>query len=349
MTRLIVSFLVVGLGDALQILFDSTNHFHRDLTRRTHPEQPARVTACLRALDRLPVELIDIADVPNAIDGLTVDRYQPFDKQQLDHARDMMRATHRPDLVDALEDYCTLVKQERVQDGLPPLAHLDYIDRDTYLTTETFSVCHRAAAAWIHAVDQCRSSKVAMALTRPPGHHATEDTQNGFCFFNFAAIAAVHALQDPTVSKVSILDFDVHYGQGIAEQVEKYERARFCSIHQVPAFPYMGETRGRQGVYENVLNLPIQADTTWGKSWLIANAPSLCSFSRTLTKGSGRFQTLAFLKPFKKPWSFFAVMNGTLMWLLSPRALTPWRVMSWPVSGCRRPTIVKWPWLSGST
>jgi len=102
-----------------------------------------------------------------------------------------------------------------------------------------------------------------MALTRPPGHHATFNLSNGFCIFNFAAAAVIHALDLDPNFKVSIFDWDVHYGQGVADIIQKYDRARYVSIHQSPAFPYMGSELQVQGEYENVMTIPIDAETSW--------------------------------------------------------------------------------------
>jgi acetoin utilization deacetylase AcuC-like enzyme len=80
------------------------------------------------------------------------------------------------------------------------------IDADTYVTTESFNVCLRATAAWIRAVDvaETNESGTAMALTRPPGHHAEKRSVERLLLYNFAAAAALHALQDPN-KRVSIL------------------------------------------------------------------------------------------------------------------------------------------------
>jgi acetoin utilization deacetylase AcuC-like enzyme len=185
---------------------------------------------------------------------------------------------------------------------------MGYIDADTYLTTESFDLCLRATAIWVRAlndvdVDDHRSSSssadddgntaaicysYSFALTRPPGHHATYTSSNGFCVYNFAAAAAIHASSSTTTRRggkqrrrrVAILDWDVHYGQGIADIVqrqqqrqqqqqsdeeEQYEydaqpRIRYVSIHQTPAFPYEGEQRR---TVSNVRTIPIPPDTTW--------------------------------------------------------------------------------------
>ncbi|MDD1148861.1 hypothetical protein M5G25_11210 [Pseudomonas sp. TNT2022 ID357] len=60
------------------------------------------------------------------------------------------------------------------------------------------------------------SGRPAMALVRPPGHHAAPAMADGYCFLNNAAIAA-RALQASGIDRVAILDWDVHHGNGTQE------------------------------------------------------------------------------------------------------------------------------------
>lgn len=254
------------------VLFDSSNHLHRDI--QYHPEQPERIKLCVQALkdyksinDESRIHLIDVAtDTGDSCDGVF---NEPFTAQELVHARDMLGQAHSDELVINLERKCRDSRQRRIDEGKNPLGFVGYIDDDTYLTTESYDVCLRATAAWIRAVNlvlddpNVDNMKAAMALTRPPGHHATAGLSNGFCILNFAAAAAIHAIQRDTNLRVSVLDWDVHYGQGVADIVIKHNRIRYVSIHQVPAFPYEGERRSLLGEYKNVLTIPILADNTW--------------------------------------------------------------------------------------
>lgn len=250
------------------VLFDSTNHLHRDL--RYHPEQPERITACLKALSKYKsqvgdrLELIDVATSDwTHIDDVKV-TYFPFSDEELAHAKAMLHQAHTEDLVSQLEERCRSSKQRRLDESKNALGHMGYIDGDTFLTTESFDVCLRATAAWIRAVDlvAASSGSASMALTRPPGHHATKSVSNGFCIFNFGAAAALHVLQDPN-KRVSVIDWDVHYGQGVADILENCPRARYVSIHQSPAFPYMGEKLTVEGKHENVYTIPMPPETSW--------------------------------------------------------------------------------------
>jgi acetoin utilization deacetylase AcuC-like enzyme len=51
---------------------------------------------------------------------------------------------------------------------------------------------------------------------RPPGHHAERDLGGGYCLFNNVAVAALHALKEHSLSRVAIIDFDVHHGNGVS-------------------------------------------------------------------------------------------------------------------------------------
>jgi histone deacetylase 6 len=50
-------------------------------------------------------------------------------------------------------------------------------------------------------------------VCRPPGHHAMKSEYCGYCFFNNVALAASHALTHCGISRVLIVDWDVHHGQ----------------------------------------------------------------------------------------------------------------------------------------
>jgi acetoin utilization deacetylase AcuC-like enzyme len=258
-----------GPARLTQIFFDSSNHLHRDI--QYHPEQPQRIERCVKALqeyctkiEKQRIKLVDVAESSPPNDIRT--EHAPFSMEELDHARAMLVEAHSEVYVSNIENRCRSSRQCRVKEGKNPLGFVGYVDDDTYLTTESFDVCLRATAAWIRAVDCAMNdddNKCSMALTRPPGHHATKNLSNGFCLFNFAAAAALHALQRYPSMKLSIFDWDVHYGQGVANIIESQPRARYVSIHQTPAFPYQGESCEVRGDHQNILTIPILADTTW--------------------------------------------------------------------------------------
>lgn len=60
----------------------------------------------------------------------------------------------------------------------------------------------------------------------------------GFCLFNNIAAGAAHALEAHGVSRVAIVDFDVHHGNGTEDIFLDEERVLFCSTFEHPFYPY---------------------------------------------------------------------------------------------------------------
>jgi len=271
----------------IRVLYDSSNHLHRD--KQYHPEQPSRIDACVDAIIKHKteldngglrsefLELIDVAPMSSSKRQRPKEKDPilciPFTEEELQHARDILTQTHTDGYVIKLEQRCRSSRQRRIDEGKDTLGFIGYVDEgDTFVTTESYDVCLRATAAWIRAVNESlgiggatktAATTISLALTRPPGHHATKTLSNGFCLFNFAAAAAVHAMSINPNLKVSVLDWDVHYGQGVADILSSYPRARYVSVHQTPAFPYEGEKRMVRGEHRNILTVPIPPDSTW--------------------------------------------------------------------------------------
>lgn len=97
----------------------------------------------------------------------------------------------------------------------------------------------------------------ALALTRPAGHHATRSVAMGFGLVNFAAASVAAHLASTPSSRVAILDWDVHYGNGVAEIFRDDARVRYCSIHEAGSFPGTGMDEKDVGPLGNLLRLPL--------------------------------------------------------------------------------------------
>src|SRR5206468_3629071 len=85
------------------------------------------------------------------------------------------------------------------------------LDPDTYTSPESHDIALLAAGAAVDAVERVMGTAhhAAVAMVRPPGHHAERDRAMGFCLYNNVAVAAAHA-RAQGAAKVAIVDYDVH-------------------------------------------------------------------------------------------------------------------------------------------
>uniref|UniRef100_A0A9J8BAB3 Histone deacetylase n=1 Tax=Cyprinus carpio carpio TaxID=630221 RepID=A0A9J8BAB3_CYPCA len=74
--------------------------------------------------------------------------------------------------------------------------------------------------------------KNGFAVVRPPGHHADPSNPMGFCFFNSVAIAAKQLQQKLSASKILIVDWDVHHGNGTQEIFYNDPSVLYVSLHR---------------------------------------------------------------------------------------------------------------------
>jgi acetoin utilization deacetylase AcuC-like enzyme len=115
------------------------------------------------------------------------------------------------------------------------------LDPDTYTSPETHEIALIAAGAAIDAVEHVMrgSDGTALALVRPPGHHAERSRAMGFCLFNNVAVAAAHA-RSLGAQRVAIVDYDVHHGNGTQHAFESNPSVLYASVHQFPFYPGTG-------------------------------------------------------------------------------------------------------------
>lgn len=140
------------------------------------------------------------------------------------------------------------------------------LDPDTFTSPDTYDVARLAAGAAVGAVEHVlaggRGTR-ALAMVRPPGHHAERSRAMGFCFFNNIAIAAADA-RARGVARVAIVDYDVHHGNGTQRSFYQDPSVLFISSHQFPFYPGTGaadETGAGAGAGFTV-NVPLAAGGT---------------------------------------------------------------------------------------
>ena len=139
------------------------------------------------------------------------------------------------------------------------------LDPDTYTSPETYEIARLAAGACVDAVERVMSGRNAraLALVRPPGHHAERNRAMGFCIYNNVAVAAAHA-QTLGAARVAIVDYDVHHGNGTQHIFNRDATVLYCSVHQYPYYPGTGAATevGEGDGAGLTVNVPLEAGAT---------------------------------------------------------------------------------------
>lgn len=167
------------------------------------------------------------------------------------------------------------------------------LDADTHVSPGSWKAALRAVGAAGAAVDAVISGDVSNAFcaTRPPGHHAETEKPMGFCLFGNAAITAKRALDHHGLTRVAVVDFDVHHGNGTQNLLWSEARTLFVGSHQMPLWPGSGDS-AETGAYGNVMNLPLRpgtAGTGFRKIWETHGLPALDAFAPELVVVSAGF------------------------------------------------------------
>jgi len=116
------------------------------------------------------------------------------------------------------------------------------IDADTVATAGTWEAAVRAAGGAAALVDAlvAGEARTGVSALRPPGHHAEPERAMGFCFFGNVAVAARRATAEHGLSRVLILDWDVHHGNGTEAIFAGASDVLFVSVHESPLYPGTG-------------------------------------------------------------------------------------------------------------
>ena len=191
-----------------------------------HPERPDRIRHVWQALDE------DFHDLPR------------FEAPEA--SAEAIARVHG-------DYYLDLIAEQEPAEGMISL------DPDTHMGKGTLEASRRAAGGAVMAVDQVMTGQAdrVFLAARPPGHHAEPHKPMGFCLFSSAAIAAEHARAVHGLTRVAVVDFDVHHGNGTQAAFWDDGDLVFASSHQMPLFPGTGSiTETGCG---NIHNAPMRA------------------------------------------------------------------------------------------
>jgi len=194
---------------------------------------------------------------PEKIDRVTViiDNFKKLNNKNLiwkkpsKFDRSLLEITHNIDYINFIEKSF-------------PKKGLSFLDGDTIVSPGSKEATSDAVGSIIAAIDgvQNKEFKNAFCAVRPPGHHAERNKAMGFCIYNNVAVGAYYLIEKYKLSKIAIIDFDVHHGNGTQNIFYNNEKVLYISTHQFPYYPGSG-TEQEKGKYNNVFNIPLPAGT----------------------------------------------------------------------------------------
>jgi acetoin utilization deacetylase AcuC-like enzyme len=167
-----------------------------------------------------------------------------------------------------------------------------YLDADTYITPDSMTAARTAAGAMVEGVERVLDGRArhALAVVRPPGHHAEHAKAMGFCLINNVGIG-IAAARARSIRRIAVLDFDVHHGNGTQHSFENDAEVFYASTHQYPFYPGTGAA-GERGPHGNVLNVPLSSgsdDRVFLGAWEKKIGPALAAFKPELLLVSAGF------------------------------------------------------------
>ena len=215
-----------------------------------HPESPGRLLAVMEALKADAFNGLDRREAPMA-------------------ALEQIARVHPGDYV------------ERILAAIPESGRVQ-LDPDTSVCPASGEAGLRASGAVCAAVDAVMAGEAtnAFCAVRPPGHHAEPGRPMGFCFFNNVAVGALQAREVHGLTRVAVVDFDVHHGNGTQAMFWDDENLFFGSSHQSPFYPGTGSAAER-GVAGNIVNAPLAAGSgsrEFREAWEGIILPGLVEF-----------------------------------------------------------------------
>ena len=139
-------------------------------------------------------------------------------------------------------------------------------DADTRVSAQSYETALLATGGLLTILDAVMEREVdnGFALVRPPGHHAERNRAMGFCLFNSVAVGAQYLRERFGLSRILVMDWDLHHGNGTQHSFYDDPGVLYLSTHQYPYYPGTGaaEEAGQGSGEGYTVNLPLSAG--WG-------------------------------------------------------------------------------------
>eukprot|EP00058_Branchiostoma_floridae_P002088 XP_002587576.1 hypothetical protein BRAFLDRAFT_95716 [Branchiostoma floridae] len=195
-------------GREVGLVHDEAMMNHVNIWMPGHPEQPYRIRRIMQALDRHRLQ----------------DRCVKLESRLA--TEEELLYLHTAEHLQLMQETAEMTPRQLNR------TQADF--NSIFLCNDTYKSACLAAGCSMNAVEAVATGSVrsAVAVVRPPGHHAEVDKPCGFCIFNSAALAARFAQKRLGVGRVLILDWDIHHGNGTQHMFVDDPTVLYISIHR---------------------------------------------------------------------------------------------------------------------
>mmetsp|Transcript_5661 Transcript_5661/g.7082 ORF Transcript_5661/g.7082 Transcript_5661/m.7082 type:complete len:585 (-) Transcript_5661:293-2047(-) len=218
------------------VIFESGEQ-HYDRYNRCHKERPLRITTVKKHLEGVEVIKTNCSVFGYLNEPTSADRVENLSPERAFLDDDDYLRVHLPGYMKRL-------------DRLSNCACCDKLDREAeqyksiYFTKDSVNSAKTAATSLCRLVSKVMSGDLdnGFAVIRPPGHHAEPGLAGGYCVINNVAVAAAYAREKLGASKVLIVDWDVHHGNGTQSIFLNDPNVLFFSVHRYHGgnfFPFL--------------------------------------------------------------------------------------------------------------
>ncbi len=142
-----------------------------------------------------------------------------------------------------LSDKFEFVTPEACQEEDVLMCHSEGILARERLDPQRCPVAMMAAGGAIKTARLAMKGFISFGVIRPPGHHASPDNNWGFCFFNNMGIALKLLLKEELIRSATVLDIDLHFGDGTDNIFSGYRNVHVLNIQSGNPGDFIGETK----------------------------------------------------------------------------------------------------------
>jgi acetoin utilization deacetylase AcuC-like enzyme len=114
------------------------------------------------------------------------------------------------------DHYQTITPEPAHKEDILRVHTLEHLHKVQQEGKDTYQTALLATGGALCAARLAHGNQPSFAIIRPPGHHARRSHYGGFCFFNNIAVAVAHLVESRRIETATIVDIDMHRGDGTA-------------------------------------------------------------------------------------------------------------------------------------